>query len=542
MMGFKQVFFLLLVVQNVICFTRIDPLVDSKVGLIRGLRASDGDYSMFMGIPYATVDADKPFGDAIPYPPFAGTFDAFDDSAVCPQINGDTVSGSLDCLHINVYVPTTATSRSRVPVMVYIHGGGFTHGDGRRSMLSPKFLVKNDVIVVTFNYRLGVYGFMCLDTPEASGNQGLKDQYIALKWIKNNIQAFGGDADKITLFGDSAGGHSIDLHLISTKEKLYNKVILQTGSSLAGTVLYEPDRSAALKIAKHLGLEVENINDALSELAKVEPSLVVEAASELKLVFKPCAETAYEDVDQFFTTHWINAKVPKVKNMPVLIGISEHEMGAKHLYKEPEYYESFNLITEYLQRTFDFADEEEFEETRDLVRHYYFGDEPMSEDVKWGIIRFDSDFTYAHPVQRTIRKYLESEAGNIYYYMFSYIGGRNLVATTEEHEPTSDACCASHSDGLAYLFDSEGQPLLNATDEVVMERVTAMWTNFAKYSNPTPEVTELLPVKWEPLTKENFYYMDIGSELKLGSRPHHRRMAFWNLFYKFNEQSQRWYQ
>lgn len=342
------------------------------------------------------------------------------------------------------------------------------------------YLVKHDVIVVTLNYRVGAYGFMCLNTPEVPGNQGLKDQYLGMQWVKDNIEAFGGDANKITLFGLSAGGHSIDLHLLSPKEKLYDKVILQSGSALAATVLYEPDRLAPIKIAEYLGFETTDTNEAISFLAKSESNLVVGAAVELGIMFKPCIEKEFDGVEPFISHSWLNAEVPKVRNMPVLIGFNEHELGAFHYDKDNEYYKTLNIVSDYLERIFNFEDEE-LQEMKNYISHFYFGDEALSEDEKWGVINFDSDFTYIHPIQRTIRKYLEAKAGNIYYYMFTYVGGRNVLVLEDDEHDENNTCCTLHADEISYLFSMNHKPDPTPEDEVIIERMTTMWTNFAKY-------------------------------------------------------------
>lgn len=365
--------------------------------------------------------------------------------------------------------------------MVWIYGGSFRRGYFARYFYGPSYLVKQDVILVTFNYRVGAYGFMCLDIPEVPGNQGLKDQLLAMQWIKDNIEAFGGDPEKITLFGESAGGHSVDLHLLSQKEKLYNKVIIQSGSSLASTVLFEPDKSAPLKIADHLGFNTTDTDKAITFLAETDPILVVEAAIQKNIIFKPCIETEFDGVEPFLSSSWLNAEVPKVKNMPVLIGFNENELTASHYGQDAEYYENLSIVTDYLNQIFDFNDEE-FEEMERLISHYYFGDEGISEKVKWDLIKFDSDFTYIHSIQRTIKKYLDSGAGSIYYYMFSYVGGRNaIIVDDDEDNLESSPCCASHADELGYLFDMGFKPELKAKDEIIVERMTKMWTNFAKY-------------------------------------------------------------
>lgn len=96
-------------------------------------------------------------------------------------------------------------SSKKLPVIFYIHGGGFSEGSGNNFFFGPDFLLEKGVIVVTINYRLGAFGFMSLNTKQHSGNMGLKDQYTALKWIHHNINAFGGNKHRITLMGQSAG-------------------------------------------------------------------------------------------------------------------------------------------------------------------------------------------------------------------------------------------------------------------------------------------------------------------------------------------------
>ncbi|KAJ8724754.1 hypothetical protein PYW07_015712 [Mythimna separata] len=528
------VFSILLLYNYAECLSRVDPLVDSNVGLIRGLKADDGDYAMFLGIPYAQVDPENPFGESTPQPKFEETFEAYDDSAICPQLRSGIIQGTPDCLQLSVYVPTTATSRNRLPVMIWVYGGAFHRGSFGKDIFGPSYLVKHDVIVVTFNYRVGPYGFMCLDTPEVPGNQGLKDQFMAMKWVKDNIEAFGGDANKITVFGESAGGHSIDLHLFSPRDTVYDKVIIQSGSSVAATVLYEPDRSVPIKIAERLGFETTDINEAISFLAKSDSDSVVQTAEDLGIAFKPCVEKEFDGVEPFLTSSWLNAGTPKVRNMPILIGFNEHELTGAHLNKDEEYFKNLDIVTNYLGRIFDFEDEE-LQTMKDVASQFYFGDKALSDDVKWSIGDFDSDFTYIHPIQRSIKNFLEANAGNIFYYMFSYIGGRNLIAL----ENDGSSCCASHADELSYLFNMRSKPDPTPKDEVIIERMTTMWTNFAKFSDPTPQTSDLLPVKWVPLTKDAYNYMHIDDELSLGSRPAHDRMAFWDLFYKLNENKQR---
>lgn len=415
---------------------------------------------------------------------FNEVFDAFDDSYVCPHTHqkNNSAVGTLDCLRLNIYVPDINYIKVNFPVMVWIHGGSFKHGSYRINMYGPKYLVQHDVIVVTINYRLGPYGFMCLDTPEVSGNQGLKDQHLALQWIKDNIKAFGGDSNKITLFGEGAGAHSIDLHLMSTKEALYNKVILQSGSAQSVLVTYDPDYSAPLKMARYVGLDTNNIQDALNYLASTEINSVLAAANRLKIQFKPCVEALFDDVEPFIGYSWIDAKVPKVKNMPILMGFNKHELARSVFSKNVSNYNNSALVFDNLNHAFYFTGSELFD-LAELVNRFYFLEEENPEQLSWAVINFLSDFTYIHPIHRTLQKYLESGASKIYFYMLSYVGERNAVfsSTYRDDEFDGHACCVSHADELSYLFYKHNQPDLNEADEITMHRITTMWTNFAKY-------------------------------------------------------------
>lgn len=423
------------------------------------------------------------FKDATPNPQFDGVYQANNDTYVCPQVQGEEVTGVLDCLNLHVYVPATATATSRLPVMIWLYGGYFMKGNAMESMYGPKYLVRHDVIVVAVNYRTGPYGFMCLGIDLVPGNQGLKDQQLAFEWVEKHIEAFGGNPAEITLVGQSAGAHSIDLHLLSQRNNPYKKVIIQSGSSLSKTVLYEPDREAAIKIAKLLGLDPSNSRNAVSLLAEVDAHSVIRVATELNIEFKPCVETEFQEVNPFITSSWINRAVPKVKDIPILIGFNEYERMFAHINQAPEYFQNLDIFYRLLNQTFDFndtriADDDRIERMETYMRRFYLGDSAISQDVVLPIINFDSDYMYIHPIQRSIKKYLDSSAGDIFYYMFAYSGGRNIVKIN--YNVTAEG--AVHADDLGYLFDmSYLSEQISPDDQLILDRMTTMWTNFAKY-------------------------------------------------------------
>ncbi|XP_063380417.1 esterase FE4-like [Cydia fagiglandana] len=467
-----------LLFKNVNSDMRVDPLVHTNVGLIKGLKAPDGDYSMFLGIPYAIVDKENPFGASLPHPEFDEIFEAYDDSALCPQLdyNTNNITGTLDCLHLNVFTPTSATSLNLLPVLVYIHGGFLQRGAFGRATYGPKFIVQHDIVLVTINYRLGPYGFMCLSTPEIPGNQGLKDQLKALRWIKDNIEAFGGDPGQVTLGGQSAGAASVDFHLLYPGERLFNKVILQSGVALTPERMIELDNDSPIKLAEYFEFKTSDLNDALTFLATKDTNSIIEATLELNIGFRACVEEEFEGLERFISQHPATADRPNVKNIPVLLGSVDKELLASYADKTSDFFQELTIFRDTLNNVFHFGDDLDL--VHQNLRNFYVGDHVMTDDDKWEVIDFMSDFTYVHPIQRAMRKYRQNEARNIYFYVFDYDGGRNLA----KYRDNVSASGAAHADELGYLFDASlftEEP--SSEDQVVIDRMTTMWTNFVKY-------------------------------------------------------------
>lgn len=210
-----------------------DPLrITTTEGDIQGIEIES--MRVFRGIPYAQPPVGElRFASTVAAEPREAVLelsDAFGN--MCPQTNITTrqVQGDEDCLFLNVYAPAEADD---LPVMVWIHGGAFVFGNGGGEY-DPTRLVAEDMVVVTLNYRLGNLGFLAHpELEDDAGNFALMDQQQALRWVKENIAEFGGNPDNVTLFGESAGGHSVMSHIVSpraTAENLFQRAIVQSGS------------------------------------------------------------------------------------------------------------------------------------------------------------------------------------------------------------------------------------------------------------------------------------------------------------------------
>jgi para-nitrobenzyl esterase len=221
-----------------------DPVVHTRQGTARGLTADGAD--KFLGLPYAA----PPVGALRWRPPAAparwrGTRSATSYASRCPQLASSNGAGSEneDCLYLNVFRPAGAAREraARLPVLFWIHGGGFINGSGDQH--DGALLARtNHVVVVSINYRLGVFGFLALpsldrEAPDAaSGNYGLLDQEAALRWTRANIAAFGGDPGRVAIAGESAGGFAVCALLASPRARgLFDAAVIQSGSCISQT-------------------------------------------------------------------------------------------------------------------------------------------------------------------------------------------------------------------------------------------------------------------------------------------------------------------
>lgn len=222
---------------------RCETPVQTSGGAVIGRAVKDADVCEYLGIPYAA----PPVGELrwkAPQPPakHEGVFKAVEFGPECTQIEmmpsylmiGKKPNRKEDCLYLNIWTPK---KEGKFPVMVWIHGGGLTSGTGSDAMYwGDRLASSKDVVVVTFNYRLGALGFLSLkelsaeDPHGSSGNYGLLDQLAALKWVRDNIASFGGDPNNVTIFGESAGGWSVCMLMASPLAAgLFHKAILESG-------------------------------------------------------------------------------------------------------------------------------------------------------------------------------------------------------------------------------------------------------------------------------------------------------------------------
>ncbi|XP_026486244.2 carboxylic ester hydrolase-like [Vanessa tameamea] len=519
-------------------------IVTVKEGKLQGTiqNLPDGTkYYSFKGIPYAQPPIGKlRFKAPKPLMPWNGILKAIDHGPVCPQtdlLTRNILEGSENCLFLNIYTQSLQ-SDSKIPVMIFIHGGGFQAGSGNSDMLGPEFLIQHNVILVTINYRLEAFGFLCLDIPEVPGNAGLKDQIAAFYWIKNNIAQFGGDPENITIFGESAGGASVTYHMISPiAEGLFQKAIAQSGTFLADWAFQDNAKENAFKIGKYLG---NNTNDPyeLLELLQSVPSNKLagitynimtqeEKVRGMPMIFTPVVEKEFSDHEAFLNRNPIDMLMSgKIQKIPFLTGYTTGE-GLISVPNELKKLEVKNKFPSYfLPKQISMAiSEDKAKELGDRIKQFYFENRDITRNDTEQLAIIGGLQLIVYDIYRFLHFYT-NVCETVYMYRFNLVSDLNLIKIMLGLEASNGAC---HADDVFYIFNNinsreqcQEQKILR--DHVYM--VTKFWSDFAKTGNPTPDDT--FNFKWNPYTKSSREYLRIDETLSMGTSDDKIHIDFWN--------------
>ncbi|WP_158230481.1 carboxylesterase/lipase family protein [Pseudofrankia asymbiotica] len=419
----------------------------------------------FQGIPYAA----PPVGplrwkSPAPVAAWTGTRQATRPGSSCPQASGElgsVPSNNEDCLYLNVTTPKTITGK--LPVMVFIHGGGFTSGSG--SMYDPAPLVdRGKVIVVTLNYRLGVFGFLGLPQLSAeggahkSGLYGIEDQQAALRWVRANATAFGGDARNVTVFGESAGAGSACVQFVSpTAKGLFDKAMAQSGCNLAATSLSQGEaRGTALTQA--VGCTTGDVVACLR--GKSVDELMARQAAGLASGFAPLyGGAALPDTVANLLARGSFARVPLLQGSNHDEGRIFVGTGALGTITAANYKQVIQLLWPWA------ADA--------VVAQYPLTAYP-SPALAVATVLGDSQFSC-----RALRaSELASSKTKVYQYEFNDTAAPSLAPPVDGF-PFG----VTHGVELYYLFNL-GAPPLNATQQASANRLIDYWTAFAKRGDP----------------------------------------------------------
>ncbi len=463
-------------------------------GSVEGSKSNNGKVQVYKGIPYAA----PPVGDLrwkAPQPPanWDGVRDATSFGARCMQGNifGDMVfrdnGPSEDCLYLNVWAPN-ANVGSKLPVMVWIYGGGFAAGAASEPRQDGEHLAEKGVVAVSFNYRLGVFGFFSHPdlTKESghnsSGNYGLLDQVAALEWVKKNIASFGGDPGNVTIFGESAGSFSVSALMASPlTDGLFARAIGESGAFFSRQTLeangLTASEKADAKFAQLVGAS------SLKDLRAKPATELLEAALKQKDVrFRP-------NIDGYFLPEPVPVifAAGKQRHVPLLAGWNADEGSYRSVFGKDE--PTPENFSKYLHAKFgDKADA--------MLKLYPAAD---AEQAKRSAQDLAGDEFIGYSTWKWIEMQNATGKSPVYRYRFED------APPVAEGDSDQDAASrgAYHSAEIEFVFGALASKHLpwRPTDYKLSNLMSTYWTNFAKTGDPN---SAGLP-QWPPYAKESGY-------------------------------------
>ncbi|XP_040067146.2 acetylcholinesterase-like [Ixodes scapularis] len=545
-------------------------LVTTTNGQVKGFRSASScgrSVQVFYGIPYA----EPPNGSyrfRLPRPKqnWTGIFDATVMPNSCVQILDETFgnfSGSTmwnantpmseDCLALNVWTPDPRPTKAAV--MVWIYGGGFYSGTSTLDVYDARTLAaEEEVVVVSMNYRVASLGFLYLGDERAPGNMGLLDQSMALEWIQRNIEHFGGDPGRVTLFGESAGAVSVSWHLLSaTSRSMFSNAIMQSGAPMAPWAFKKAD--TLLETAKNLAKSLKCPGDIENNTTMIWLCLMNETAENivsnewnfvnnfLEFPFTPVVEegSVKDVVEQYFRNETLEKK-------PVLLGSNREEASFFLIYYLPWLNETKptkgDNFTETLRMLLPGVDNSTLQAVEAL---YIEGD---SSDYRYALDKIMGDYHFTCPVVDWANRSADIDIP-VFQYYFKHRSTGN---------PWPEWTGVMHGDEIAFEF---GVPLNSSLslpyeedERRLSRRMMNYWANFAKTGDPNvdkPENTEgsdqtfaspngdrndggkngaswKPEVIWPKYTKEKNEYLALDINEAVGERHRQKYCTFWKTY------------
>ncbi|XP_035774125.1 neuroligin-4, Y-linked-like [Anopheles albimanus] len=522
------------------------PIVSTTAGQVQGTTEQCGlfcTFYSFKGIPYAEPPLGAlRFSDPVTKTSWSGVRDASTHGATCPS-QDMAPTESEDCLFLNVYTPSLIGMR---PVMVFIPGGGYSGGSGNDELYGAEHFMIENVVIVTINYRLGALGFLSTGDRAAAGNWALKDCIEALRWVQRNAPAFGGDPSSVTIFGQSAGGALVHILTLSTLSSgLFQKAIAHSGSALNSWALQTNPRFYANRLAQALGVPSGDTVAMVTALRSIPYRQIVAQQNNLWLLseaeqlspldFGPVVEPSDTPGAVVLPGQPIDIMdAGTFQPVPFMTGFADMDsllFTPTWSTVNPAFFETFNndphlLVPIVWNVARGSAGSSAVSQA---LAQYYWQGQPLSFLRLEQFSRYMTDLLYSYGIIETARRH--SLRTQVYVYQFAYEGDLNLYK--QLLGPLIGIPGAIHADDLCYLFEcksllvGEIPPTSHAI--TVRSRMLRLWTNFAKYGNPTPTVDPLLQnINWSPIAGGTVNVaLNIEQNLVPGPNPVASRYHLW---------------
>ncbi len=461
------------------------PVLNIKQGSLCGNSIETSDekgVNAYIGIPFAeSTGGQNRWRPPVPKAPWNGTLKATRIGPSCPQVTKVMNPQSEDCLSINVWTPAEDSVSPRA-VMVFIYGGTFIYGSNADPRYDGAYTAAyGDVVVVNMNYRLGAFGFLAgikdrKTGEEINGNFGILDQLLALEWVRGNIGAFGGDPDKVTIYGESAGAMSVGLHMLSSprSEPLFRAGIMESNPLGLPYKNLKQSHSIAKEFASNLGCPVddsecmraklpEEVLDAQFERDMALPSLLHGLRD--MLVWSPVVD------GDVIVEQPVNALSDGRLKKPLILGTNGNEgLLFVEAAKSGLHWKRVSDLDYRLVIEFFFRD-------HNIRKKIYEKYPPQGDDNTMLVSRVFSEYLFTCP-----NLYAASQASPVTWsYLFEHVPSFNL-------RPETPACADNvcHTAELPFVFhtaENEGHTF-TAKENELSKLMVGYWTDFAKHSNP----------------------------------------------------------
>jgi para-nitrobenzyl esterase len=476
--------------------------VQTRSGIVVGKTTGDGAVNIFMGVPFAAPpvgalrwkapqpvtswegvrECTTPPASAIQRKPMP--FFGWTKEFLIPE-----ASISEDCLYLNIWTPAK-TATDKLPVIVWIHGGAFTGGSGTVPLYDGEAMARKGVVFITINYRLGIFGFLAHPELSAeaengvSGNYGILDQIAALKWVRDNITAFGGDPGRVTVAGQSAGAMSVNMLVVSPLAKgLFNRAIAQSGG-MFGKNFAMSDLKTAEAAGKQL---TDNAGASISDLRKLPADSLLNVRGMFSItvdhvVIPPISETFAQGKQN---------DVPLISGWNADDGISFGPPAGSEAFKErmgKQYGEKAGKFLE----AFPAGTDEEAAQSQKLLTSLSFG---------W------NNYMWAK---------LQTETGKSKAYLYYF-------KRVPPGEPSYGAFHSAEFGYALHTLNKWDRPFTD-TDYRLEEIMSSYWVNFAKTGDPNGEG---LP-QWSAFADDDPRIIEFGDEVKAVPLPFRQQLYMMN--------------
>lgn len=398
----------------------------------------------------------------------------------------DRVIGDEDCLYINIYTPTI-DKNANLDVLVYIHGGAFMYNYG--GLHGPQYIMNKNIVYINLNYRLGPLGFLSTEDNIVPGNNGLKDQTLALQFIKQHVKYFGGNPESITIMGMSAGGASVNFHYFSKESRgLFHRGISQSGTLLDPWVLSEKPLEKAQKLSANLGCSTKSTRKMIRCLKNRPGRQIVEQVKSFQpWLYNPFSPFAVV-VDKWATNPvlpehpYLLIKNKKMVDLPWIASYtgSEGLYPGSFFYKEHLLGELDSQWNKLLPHILDYnytASQDNHDTISEKIRQKYLGNEKLTTDNFPKLLQLLTDRLFKAGIRKSLRLQAAEMTSPVYMYDYTYRGAHSK---SESWSGSTKNFGASHGDDTGMVLYLNMDTASREDDREMQDLMINLVTSFAK--------------------------------------------------------------